>query len=177
MFIQENALENIFWKMSAILSRPQCVKCMTMSRIIQYLTLDMGKTSRENMLVHNNVFSLYFWLRYETKSLWNIILASKAIVLIPLCFQRLKKSSKSNVHNTHMNSTYCVGYICVTAICGAILCDVIVETIVAVMTIIARHGFRWEFRFFICHMKYDDVSVAACSSCQDTYALFIKVLW
>ena len=159
--------------MMAILSRPQCVICMTMSRIIQYLTPDMEKTSLENTLVHNDVFSLYFWLRYETKSLYNIILASKAIVLNPLCFQRLKTSSKSNVHNTDMNSTYCAGYICVTAICGAILCDVIVETIVAVMTIIARPAFRWEFRFFICHMKYVDVSMAACSSCQDTYALLI----
>ena len=26
VFIQENALENVVWKMAAILSRPQCVK-------------------------------------------------------------------------------------------------------------------------------------------------------
>ena len=27
IFIQENAFENVVWKMAAILSRPQCVKC------------------------------------------------------------------------------------------------------------------------------------------------------
>ena len=26
IFIQENAIENVVWKMEAILSRPQCVK-------------------------------------------------------------------------------------------------------------------------------------------------------
>ena len=28
IFIQENALENVAWKMAAILSRPQCVNCI-----------------------------------------------------------------------------------------------------------------------------------------------------
>ena len=28
IFIQENAFENVVWKMAAILSRPQCVKCL-----------------------------------------------------------------------------------------------------------------------------------------------------
>ena len=47
IFIQENAFENVVWKMSAVLSWPQCVKwkCLHTLNVLKFALIDMPASS------------------------------------------------------------------------------------------------------------------------------------
>ena len=86
IFIQENAIEDVVWKMAAILSRPRCVKCCGMERSRASnisRTLQLSRSGcllwkqclpvNKSLCKHHSVIPIYVWnsLGFYDVEFWN----------------------------------------------------------------------------------------------------------
>ena len=98
IFIQENAFENVIWKMAASLSRPQCVKaygCSIHLHMLLYFTpLSNSKIQPSTNIIPNYHICFYFPFYSATTTLQDLNAPaahylSDIIVSQWLCFQLL----------------------------------------------------------------------------------------
>ena len=79
MFIQENAFENVVWKMSAILSRPQCVNVLFVGHIHAYNSCPLSPQCIQWLVLYC-IISIKVWLSTKTNLTHRILLETNAFL-------------------------------------------------------------------------------------------------